>query len=46
MQNNKKRPHPAAIKLRDEKMDIIENSSKFESYLKNHQFSVLYDEML
>ena len=46
MQNNKKPPHPAAIKLRDEKMDIIENSSKFESYLKNHEFSVLYDEML
>ncbi len=46
MQNNKKRPHPAAIKLRDEKMDIIENSSKFESYLKNHKFEVLYDTML
>ena len=46
MQNNKKPPHPAAIKLRDEKMDIIENSSKFESYLKNHKFEVLYDTML
>jgi len=46
MQDNKKPSHPAAIRLKDEKMDIIENSSTFESYLKNHKFKILYDEML
>ena len=44
--NQKKKFSPTVKKLKDVPMDHIDNTSKFESYLKTMTFTKLYDEML
>ena len=43
---HKKDFSPTVKKLKDVPMDRIDNTSKFESYLKTRTFTKLYDEML